>query len=91
MIGKRCMLGGQTGISGHLTIGDGAIITAQSGVAGDVPAGKCYSGSPAVENRQWLKNTAAINRLPELVQTVRQLEAEIAALKARLPVDSPSN
>jgi UDP-3-O-[3-hydroxymyristoyl] glucosamine N-acyltransferase len=90
-IGKQCTLAGQTGISGHLTIGDGATITAQSGIGGDVPAGKCYSGSPAVENRQWLKNTAAINRIPGLLQAVRRLETEIATLKARLPADLTSN
>ena len=83
-VGKGCMLGGQTGISGHLTVGDGAMLTAQSGVAGDVPPGELYSGSPAVENRQWLKNAAALNHLPDVVKTVRHLEAEVARLKERI-------
>jgi len=83
-VGNNCILGGQVGCSGHLTVGDGAMITPQSGVPSDVPPGALYSGSPVVEHRQWLKNAAAINRVPELAKTVRQLEAEIAKLKAQV-------
>jgi UDP-3-O-[3-hydroxymyristoyl] glucosamine N-acyltransferase len=82
-VGNGCILGGQVGCSGHLTVGDGAMITPQSGVPNDVPPGALYSGSPVVEHRQWLKNAAAISRVPELAKTVRQLEAEIAKLKAQ--------
>lgn len=81
-IGDNCILAGQVGCSGHLTVGDGATIAAQSGVPSDVPPGAFYSGYPAVERRQWLKNSAAISRVPELAKTVRQLEAEIARIKA---------
>jgi UDP-3-O-[3-hydroxymyristoyl] glucosamine N-acyltransferase len=76
-IGDSCILAGQVGTAGHLTIGDGAVITAQSGVPNDVPARALYSGYPAVENRQWLKMMAALNRLPELQRRVQQLEAEL--------------
>jgi UDP-3-O-[3-hydroxymyristoyl] glucosamine N-acyltransferase len=83
-IGNNCMLAGQVGCSGHLSVNDGAIVSAQSGVHGDVPPGALYSGYPATENRQWLKTSAAVSRLPELAKTVRQLEAEIAKLKAHV-------
>jgi len=83
-IGNNCMLAGQVGCSGHLTVSDGAIVSAQSGVHSDVPPGALYSGYPATENRQWLKTSAAVSRLPELAKTVRQLEAEIAKLKAHV-------
>jgi len=83
-IGNGCILGGQVGCSGHLTVGDGAMITAQSGVPNDVPPGALYSGYPAVENREWLKNSAALRRVPELAKTVHRLEAEIAKLKAHI-------
>jgi UDP-3-O-[3-hydroxymyristoyl] glucosamine N-acyltransferase len=81
-IGNNCILAGQVGCSGHLTVGDGATVAAQSGVPGDVPPGAFYAGYPAVERRQWLKNSAAISRVPELAKAVRQLEAEIARIKA---------
>jgi UDP-3-O-[3-hydroxymyristoyl] glucosamine N-acyltransferase len=78
-IGDSCILAGQVGTAGHLTVGDGTVITAQSGVPNDVPAHALYSGYPAVENRQWLKMMAALNRLPDLQRRVAQLEAELAA------------
>src|SRR5258706_3420280 len=82
-IGDGCILAGQVGTAGHLTIGNGAVITAQSGVPNAVPPAGLYSGYPAVENRQWLKTHAALNRLPDLQRKVRELEEEIAKLKSR--------
>jgi UDP-3-O-[3-hydroxymyristoyl] glucosamine N-acyltransferase len=80
-IGEGCILAGQVGTAGHLVVGDGAVITAQSGVPNDVPARALYSGYPAVENREWLKMMAALNRLPELQKRVQQLETEFESLK----------
>jgi UDP-3-O-[3-hydroxymyristoyl] glucosamine N-acyltransferase len=81
-VGRDCILAGQVGTAGHLTVGDGTVITAQSGVPNDVPARSLFSGYPAVENRQWLKTMAALNRLPDLQKRVRELEAEIDKLKS---------
>jgi len=81
-IGSNCILAGQVGTAGHLTVGDGAVITAQSGIPNDVPPRSLFSGYPAVDNRQWLKTMAALNRLPELQKRVRELEAELEKRKA---------
>lgn len=81
IVGTRCILAGNVGTAGHLRIGDGAVLTAKSGLSGDVPAGAMYSGYPSIDNRMWLKNSAALNRLPELLKRVRDLEEEVAALK----------
>jgi UDP-3-O-[3-hydroxymyristoyl] glucosamine N-acyltransferase len=81
-IGSKCILAGQVGTAGHLTVGDGSVLTAQSGVPNDVPPDSLYSGYPAVENREWLKTVAALNRLPDLQKRVRALEMEIEKLKA---------
>jgi len=82
-IGNNCILAGQVGTAGHLTVGDGTVITAQSGVPSDVPPRALYSGYPAVENAQWLKMMAALNRLPELQKRVRELETEVERLRGR--------
>jgi UDP-3-O-[3-hydroxymyristoyl] glucosamine N-acyltransferase len=82
-VGKGCILAGQVGTAGHLSIGEGTVVTAQSGIPNDVPAHALFSGYPAVENRQWLKTMAALNRLPELQKRVRELEQEVSALKSR--------
>ena len=83
-VGNRCILAGQVGAAGHLKIGDGAVVTSQSGVPNDVPARAVYSGYPSIENKQWLKNAAALNRLPDLLKTVRELSEEIARLRGRI-------
>jgi UDP-3-O-[3-hydroxymyristoyl] glucosamine N-acyltransferase len=76
-IGERVTLAGQVGVVGHLTIGDGAIVTAQSGIPGTVAPGAIMSGSPAIDNRAWLKSIAAFAKLPELVKRVRALERRL--------------
>jgi UDP-3-O-[3-hydroxymyristoyl] glucosamine N-acyltransferase len=81
-IGSNCILAGQVGTAGHLTVGDGSVLTAQSGVPNDVPPNSLYSGYPAVENREWLKTVAALNRLPDLQRRVRELESELERLKS---------
>jgi UDP-3-O-[3-hydroxymyristoyl] glucosamine N-acyltransferase len=73
-IGKNAILAGQAGVAGHCKLGDGVIMTAQAGVSHDIPAGKIISGSPAFDNRQWLKATALFNRLPDIVKELRQRE-----------------
>ncbi len=74
VLGNNVGLAGQVGIINHLTIGDGVQVTAQSGVGHDIPAGQKVSGSPAFDNRQWLRATAVFERLPELQKAVRRLE-----------------
>lgn len=70
-IGKNVILAGQVGVAGHCTVGDGAIATAQSGIPGDVAPGKVVSGYPAIDNRQWLRSAALVNRLPELLREIK--------------------
>ena len=71
-LGKGVILAGQVGVVGHLTIGDGVVVTAQSGIPGDVPPGKVVSGSPAFDNRQWLRSTAIFHKLPDLVRDLKR-------------------
>jgi UDP-3-O-[3-hydroxymyristoyl] glucosamine N-acyltransferase len=71
-------------VVGHLEIGDGAIVTAQSGVPGDVEPGAVLSGSPVLENKAWLKSIAVFGRLPELQRRVRELERQLGELRKSL-------
>ena len=57
------VVGGQGGLTGHLRIGAGARIAAQAGVMRDVAPGETVGGSPAVAQRQWLRQVAALARL----------------------------
>ncbi len=75
-VGAGVTLAGQVGVAGHLTIGDRAVATAQTGIPSDVAAGVVVSGYPAMENRAWLRMTAAMQRLPELMRRLRLGEAK---------------
>jgi UDP-3-O-[3-hydroxymyristoyl] glucosamine N-acyltransferase len=81
VVQRRAILAGQVGLAGHLTVGEGAILTAQTGVHQDIPAGAIYSGYPAIENKRWLRCSAAYKQLPELVKSVRELQAEVERLR----------
>lgn len=75
VIGKNVILAGQAGVAGHCRVGDGVIVTAQSGTHGDIPAGSVVSGSPAFDNKQWLRAVAIFNRLPELARALRKVSS----------------
>ena len=71
------ILAGQVGVIGHLEIGDGVQVGAQSGVKGDVPAGKTYFGSPAREIMEAKRIEASMSRLPDLLKRVRKIEEKL--------------
>jgi UDP-3-O-[3-hydroxymyristoyl] glucosamine N-acyltransferase len=83
ILGKSVLLAGQVGVSGHLTIHDGSVVYAQSGVGHDVPPGSVISGSPAFEAREWLRAITAFPKLPEILRTMRQLQKRLAALEEK--------
>jgi len=76
-IGDQVILAGQVGVAGHLTIGDRAIVSAKSGISGSVPANARMGGIPAMEQRLYLRVSAALKQLPDLLKRVRTLEAKL--------------
>lgn len=79
-LGADCVLAGQAGVINHLNLGDRVLVTAQSGVGKDVPDGSKVSGSPAFDNRKWLRSTSAFHRLPEIEREVRRLRKVVSKL-----------
>jgi UDP-3-O-[3-hydroxymyristoyl] glucosamine N-acyltransferase len=77
-LGDNCVLAGQVGLINHLTIGDNVLMTAQTGVAQDVASGHKISGSPAIDNRLWLRSSTVFSRLPEIEKAVRELKQKAA-------------
>jgi UDP-3-O-[3-hydroxymyristoyl] glucosamine N-acyltransferase len=80
-LGQGVVLAGQVGVVGHLRIGDGARAGAQAGVAHDVPDGETVTGYPAMSHRQWLRMSAALPRVPELLREVRKLQQRVEQLE----------
>jgi UDP-3-O-[3-hydroxymyristoyl] glucosamine N-acyltransferase len=79
-IDDYAILAGSSGIADHVTIGKGAVVLARSGVAGDIPPGAHYFGSPAKDKKTAYKEQIAIQKLPELIKKIKQLEEKLEAL-----------
>jgi UDP-3-O-[3-hydroxymyristoyl] glucosamine N-acyltransferase len=81
-IGNQVVIGGQAAIRDHLRVEDRAMIGSQSGVAKSLGAGEIVSGSPAMPHRLWLKASALIPQLPDLVARLRRLEKRLDDLES---------
>ena len=87
--GDYCRFGGQVGIADHVQIGAKSSLVAQAGVFRDIPAGETMGGSPAVPMSEQKKIALATMKLPELRQTVRQLQKQLEQLEARVCSPTP--
>lgn len=76
--------GGQVGFAGHLHIGKGTQIGAQSGIHADLPPNSKVLGTPAHEYRHALKVEAVKKDLPTLAKRIRALEERLALLSPPL-------
>jgi UDP-3-O-[3-hydroxymyristoyl] glucosamine N-acyltransferase len=74
-------LGGQAGLVGHIRIGQGAMVGAQSGVSKSVPAGTVVTGYPAVQHGLWKRLQALLQKLPQMFQRLRDLEDRMQKLE----------
>lgn len=80
-IGKNVILAAQAGLVGHISVGDGAIIAAQAGVAHSIKEKEIVLGSPAFDIRAYRKSAAIFKRLPDMHNSLIQLEKDIKELK----------
>ena len=76
-VGEDTLLCGQVGLAGHLKIGDGASVGAQSGVMHDISDGEMWLGCPAQPGPHAKRQIIALRRLPELMRRVSELEKRL--------------
>lgn len=67
-IEDRVTLWGQVGCASDVTLGEGCVVLAQSGIAKSLEPGKTYFGSPCGEVKTKFREIAALKRLPELLE-----------------------
>jgi UDP-3-O-[3-hydroxymyristoyl] glucosamine N-acyltransferase len=82
-LGDYCVIASQSGIAGHLKLGNQATVGAKSGVMRDIPDKGTVLGIPAAPDKQAKRQMIAITQLPELIHRLRELEKEVADLKAK--------
>ena len=75
---------GQMGNSevGHLNIGSGTQIAAQSGITSNMPEKSVLRGSPAFDYPKYQKCYVMFRKLPELYGQIKDLEKEVNKLKS---------
>jgi UDP-3-O-[3-hydroxymyristoyl] glucosamine N-acyltransferase len=76
-IGDGVTLAGQVGVGNRANIGDGVTASAKTGVHRDIEAGAVVSGFPALNHRLWRRSAALYKRLPELYQSLREIQKRL--------------
>lgn len=79
VIGDYVVIAAQVGITGHVNVGSQSTLGARTGVTRDLPAGGKYLGFPAIPAGEEKRRLAGVNRLPQLVARVKELEEKLAA------------
>jgi UDP-3-O-[3-hydroxymyristoyl] glucosamine N-acyltransferase len=77
-IGRGVQLGGAAMILGHLSIADGAVISAASTVTRSIDKAGFYTGIyPIDQNANWERSAALVRNLDKMRDRIRRLEALI--------------
>ncbi len=83
-IGNNVILAGGAGVAGHIKVGDNVKVGGWSGVIKDLPSGGTFLGTPAIEIERMRKCFIIMQKLPEMKDTVKDLQKRIEQLEERL-------
>ena len=75
-VGDNVTFGGQVGTVGHINIGGNSVYAARSGINKSMPEGYFGAGFPVQDHGEWLRMTASLKKVPELLKSVRRLEKD---------------
>jgi UDP-3-O-[3-hydroxymyristoyl] glucosamine N-acyltransferase len=77
VVGKYVYLAGRAMSSGHLSIGDFAMVGGNTAATSSIEPRAQVLGVPAIERRLWGKVVTAWKQLPELLKRVRRIEQKL--------------
>lgn len=80
--GNHVMMGGKAGVGDHVHVGQRAVVAAMSAVEVDVPDGAVVRGLPAVAHRDFVRQGAAVRRLPKMIEQLRDLIKRVEKLES---------
>ena len=83
-IGNNVILAGGSGVAGHIKVGDNVKVGGWTGVTKDLPSGGTFLGTPAIEIERMRKCYMIIQKLPEMRETVKDLQRKIKQLEEKL-------
>jgi len=87
-LGHHCTVGGQVGIVGHINIGNNVTIAAQAGVINNIPDNQVVLGAPAVDANLGRRAYSMIQYLPEMRQSIRDIQHQIKQMISPVETDS---
>lgn len=77
-VGKRCLIAGDAGIVGHISIADGTQVMAKTLVTSSIDKPGSYSsGTPYSDTRSWRKNAVRFSQLDKIARKVAELEKKV--------------
>lgn len=82
--GDYVRLGGQVGIKDHVRLNSGCMVGAKGGVHKDIPEGEIWIGYPATPEAEQKRLVFSLKRVPEMRDTVRTLEKQVAVLTKQI-------
>lgn len=62
---------GQAGFRSGIVVKKGGVVMGQAGITKSTKENTVYSGNPAMESREWLKELALLRRLPKLMENLK--------------------
>ncbi len=80
-LGPGCIMGGNSAVSGHLVLGAGVQVGGHSGVTGNAAPGSRLAGFPAVKHKDFLAQSAALRKLPELRRQLKEMQKQLRLLQ----------
>lgn len=71
------MIGGQVGVSGHITVGNNVRIAAQSGIGSSIKDGSVIQGSPAFAIGEYQRSYVGFMRLPKMIKILDKIQEDL--------------
>jgi UDP-3-O-[3-hydroxymyristoyl] glucosamine N-acyltransferase len=86
-IGKHVVIGGQTGMVGHIEICDGVKIGAQSGISKSILQPGNYRGFPLAEYNEFNRYIVQLKKVGEYGRRINKLEKRLTEIEPSLIAD----
>ncbi len=78
VVGKRCILGGRVGLTGHITLCDDVVVLGTTFISRNITKPGMYSSAlPGEEAGAWRRIVARIKRLDSMAKRMRALEKHV--------------
>jgi UDP-3-O-[3-hydroxymyristoyl] glucosamine N-acyltransferase len=78
VVGKRCILGGKVGLTGHITLCDDVVVLGTSFISHNITSPGMYSSAlPSEEAGTWRRIVARIKRLDVMAKRMRAVEKHV--------------